>query len=115
LLLIFHILCELSYIIPAVSIPVALRTDCEHSIPWLLAYISLLVNALADFGFVNDVMNKDMEHFGLGSVLHFLVSNHSGHSVLVRQILCYERDSKYEGYKALSSMFIITCTTDITC
>ncbi|MGC2682174.1 MAG: hypothetical protein WA323_09925 [Candidatus Nitrosopolaris sp.] len=44
-------------IIPAVSILVALRMDYEHSIPMLLASISLLINALADYGFVNDVMN----------------------------------------------------------
>jgi len=45
-------------VIPAVSILVALRIDYEHSIPWLLASISLLVNALAGRGFVNDVMKK---------------------------------------------------------
>jgi hypothetical protein len=49
-------------IIPAVSILVALRTDYEHSVPMSLASISLLINALADYGYVNDVMNKDMKN-----------------------------------------------------
>jgi len=46
-------------IIPAVSVLVAHRTDYEHSIPMLLASISLLINALADYGVVNDIMNDN--------------------------------------------------------
>jgi hypothetical protein len=46
-------------IIPAVSVLVAHRTDFEHSIPMTLASFSLLINALADYGFLNDVMNDN--------------------------------------------------------
>lgn len=46
-------------IIPAVSVLVAHRTDYEHSIPMTLASLSLLINALADYGFVNDVLNDN--------------------------------------------------------
>ena len=49
-------------IVPAVTIVVASRLDYEHSIPWTFASISLLVNAFADYGFVNDVMNNNMEN-----------------------------------------------------
>jgi len=49
-------------IVPAVYILVALRTDYEHSIPMLLASLSLLINALADYGYVNDVMNNNTEN-----------------------------------------------------
>jgi hypothetical protein len=49
-------------IVPAVTILVASRLDYEHSIPWLFASISLLVNAFADYGFVNDIMNNNMEN-----------------------------------------------------
>ena len=44
-------------VIPAVSVLVAHRSDYEHSIPMTLASLSLLINALADYGFVNDVLN----------------------------------------------------------
>ncbi len=46
-------------IIPAVAVLVAHRSDFEHSIPMTLASLSLLINALADYGFVNDVMNDN--------------------------------------------------------
>jgi hypothetical protein len=46
-------------IIPAVAVLVAHRSDFEHSIPMTLASLSLLINALADYGFVNDVMNNN--------------------------------------------------------
>jgi len=47
-------------IIPAVSVLVAHRSDYEHSIPMTLASLSLLINALADYGFVNDVLNGNI-------------------------------------------------------
>jgi hypothetical protein len=48
-------------IVPAVVILVTLRSDYEHSIPWSLFSMSLLVNAVADFGFINYVMNDNVE------------------------------------------------------
>jgi uncharacterized membrane protein len=44
-----------------VVILVTLRGDYEHSIPWSLFSMSLLVNAVADFGFINYVMNNNVE------------------------------------------------------
>lgn len=52
-----YLIADTILIILAVSILVALRTDYEHSIPMSLASISVLINALADSGYVNDVMN----------------------------------------------------------
>jgi hypothetical protein len=49
-------------IIPAVSVFVAHRMDYEHSIPMTLSSFSLLINALADYGFVNDVLNDNTEN-----------------------------------------------------
>jgi hypothetical protein len=49
-------------IVPAVTIVVASRLDYKHSIPWSFAAISLLVNAFADYGFVSDVINNNMEN-----------------------------------------------------
>jgi hypothetical protein len=47
--------------VPAVVILVTLRSDYEHSIPWSLFSMSLLVNAVADCGFINYVMNNNVE------------------------------------------------------
>lgn len=48
---------DLMLIIPSAIILVSLRRDYEHSIPWLLSSLSLLVNAIADDGYVNDFVN----------------------------------------------------------
>ena len=69
-------IADVILIIPAVSILVALRTDYEHSIPMSLASTSLLVNALADYGFVNDVMNDNTANrwvWGLFFISDFLI------------------------------------------
>jgi hypothetical protein len=42
-------------IVPATVILVNLRKDYQQSIPWFLSSLSLLINAIADDGFVNDV------------------------------------------------------------
>ena len=44
-------------IIPAILVLVNLRKDYQQSIPWLLTSLSLLVNAIADDGFANDVVS----------------------------------------------------------
>ena len=45
---------DLVLIIPSAIILVSLRKDYQHSIPWFLSSLSLLVNAIADDGYVND-------------------------------------------------------------
>jgi hypothetical protein len=54
-------LADAILIVPAVVILVTLRRDYEHSIPWSMFSISLLVLAIADFGFINYVMNNNLE------------------------------------------------------
>ena len=44
-------------IIPAILVLVNLRKDYQQSIPWFLSSLSLLVNAIADDGFANDVVS----------------------------------------------------------
>ena len=44
-------------IVPATVILVNLRKDYQQSVPWVLSSLSLLVNAIADDGFVNDVVS----------------------------------------------------------
>ena len=48
---------DLILIVPAVLVLVNLRKDYQLSVPWFLSSISLLVNAIADDGFVNDVVS----------------------------------------------------------
>lgn len=48
-------------IIPSAIILVSLRRDYQHSIPWLLSSLSLLINAIADDGYVNDFVNGNSQ------------------------------------------------------
>ena len=48
---------DLILIVPSLLVLVNLRKDYRHSIPWLLSSLSLLVNAIADDGYVNDFVN----------------------------------------------------------
>lgn len=48
---------DLALIIPSAIILVSLRRDYQHSIPWFLSSLSLLVNAIADDGYVYDFVN----------------------------------------------------------
>ncbi len=45
---------DLSLIIPSLIILVELYHDYQHAIPWVLSSLSLLINAIADNGYVND-------------------------------------------------------------
>jgi hypothetical protein len=49
-------------IIPSLIILVTLRKDYEHNIPWFLSSMSLLVNAIADDGYVNDFVTSNSEN-----------------------------------------------------
>ena len=48
---------DLILIVPAILVLVNLRKDYQLSVPWFLSSISLLVNAIADDGFANDVVS----------------------------------------------------------
>ena len=49
-------------IVPATVILVNLRKDYQQSIPWFLSSLSLLINAIADDGFVNDVASGNLHN-----------------------------------------------------
>lgn len=51
---ILYPILDLSLIIPSVIILVNLYRDYQHSIPWVLSSLSLLTNAIADNGYVDD-------------------------------------------------------------
>jgi hypothetical protein len=67
---------DLMLIIPSGIILVTLRKDYQHSIPWFLSSLSLLVNAIADDGYVNDFVNgnsQDLWIWDLFYVTDFII------------------------------------------
>jgi hypothetical protein len=53
---------DLILIIPSAIILVSLRRDYQHSVPWFLSSLSLLVNAVADDGYVIDFVNANSQN-----------------------------------------------------
>jgi hypothetical protein len=53
---------DLTLIFPSVLVLVSLRRDYQQSIPWFLSSLSLLINALADDGYVYDFVSGNMEN-----------------------------------------------------
>ena len=53
---------DLILIVPSGIILISLRKDYQHSIPWFLASLSLLINAIADDGYVHDFVNDNSEN-----------------------------------------------------
>ena len=67
---------DLALIIPSAIILVSLRSDYQHSIPWFLSSLSLLVNAIADYGYVYDFVNgnsQDLWIWDLFYVTDFII------------------------------------------
>jgi hypothetical protein len=48
---------DLCLIIPSITILLNIYREYQHSVPWILASLSLLVNAIADNGYTNDYIN----------------------------------------------------------
>ncbi|MDQ3854146.1 MAG: hypothetical protein M3299_15100 [Thermoproteota archaeon] len=61
---------DLSLIIPFAIILVSLRRDYQHSIPWFLSSLSLLVNAIADDGYVYDFVNGDSQNLWIWDLFY---------------------------------------------
>ena len=59
---ILYPILDFMLIIPSSLILVTLRKDYEHNIPWFLSSLSLLVNAIADDGYVNDFVTGNSEN-----------------------------------------------------
>ena len=65
----YHIL-DLALIIPSAIILVSLRRDYQHSIPWFLSSLSLLINAIADDGYVYDFVNGDSQNLWIWDLFY---------------------------------------------
>ncbi|MDQ3838453.1 MAG: hypothetical protein M3297_04205, partial [Thermoproteota archaeon] len=53
---------DLILIVPSAIILASLRKDYEQSIPWFLSSLSLLINAVADDGYVIDFVSGDSQN-----------------------------------------------------
>jgi hypothetical protein len=53
---------DLILIIPSSIVLVKLRKNYQHSVPWFLSSLSLLVNAIADDGYLIDFVNRNSQH-----------------------------------------------------
>ncbi|HZB99639.1 MAG TPA: hypothetical protein VE226_06455 [Nitrososphaeraceae archaeon] len=61
---------DLALIIPSVIILISLHRDYQHSIPWFLSSLSLLVNAVADDGYVYDFVNGDLQNLWIWDLFY---------------------------------------------
>ena len=61
---------DLLLIIPFAITLVGLRKDYQHSIPWFLSSLSLLVNAIADDGYVNDFVNGNSQNLWVWNLFY---------------------------------------------
>lgn len=62
ILTITYPILDLSLIIPSAVILIQFRKDYKQSIPWLLSSLSLLINAIADDGYVRDFVNGNFHN-----------------------------------------------------
>ncbi|HEY9385447.1 MAG TPA: hypothetical protein VIP70_00260 [Nitrososphaeraceae archaeon] len=53
---------DLILIIPSAIILISLWKDYQHSIPWFLSSLSLLINAVADDGYVHDFVRGNSQN-----------------------------------------------------
>jgi hypothetical protein len=53
---------DLTLIIPSCIILLRLHKNYEHSVPWFLSSLSLLINAIADDGYLIDFVNGNSQH-----------------------------------------------------
>ena len=61
---------DLILIVPSGIILISLRKDYQHSIPWLLASLSLLINAVADDGYIHDLVNDNSENLWVWNLFY---------------------------------------------
>ena len=54
---ILYPILDLCLIVPSITILLNIYREYHHSVPWVLASVSLLVNAIADNGYTNDYIN----------------------------------------------------------
>jgi hypothetical protein len=53
---------DLTLIIPSCIVLFTLHKNYEHSIPWFLSSLSLLINSIADDGYLIDFVKRNSQH-----------------------------------------------------
>ena len=61
---------DLTLVFPSALILLSLRKDYQQSIPWFLSSLSLLINAIADDGYVNDFVMRNLENLWLWDLFY---------------------------------------------
>jgi hypothetical protein len=61
---------DLILMVPSGIILISLRKDYQHSIPWFLASLSLLINAVADDGYVHDFVNGNLQNIWVWNLFY---------------------------------------------
>jgi hypothetical protein len=67
---------DLILVIPSSIILIRLHKNYQHSIPWFLSSLSLLINAIADDGYLIDFVNGNSQHlifWDLFYVMDFII------------------------------------------
>ena len=62
---------DLILIAPSAIILLSLRNDYKQSIPWFLSSLSLLINAIADDGYVVDFISDNSENLWIWELFYF--------------------------------------------
>jgi hypothetical protein len=62
---------DLILIAPSAIILLSLRNDYKQSIPWFLSSLSLLINAIADDGYVIDLISDNSENLWVWELFYF--------------------------------------------
>ncbi len=76
ILTIIYPILDLSLIIPSILILINFKKDYRQSIPWILSSFSLLINAIADDGYVRDFVGNNLHHlwfWDLFYVIDFII------------------------------------------
>ena len=63
---------DLILIAPSAIILLSLRNDYKQSIPWFLSSLSLLINAIADDGYVVDFISDNSEKLWIWELFYFV-------------------------------------------
>ena len=61
---------DLILIVPSGIILISLKKDYQHSVPWFLASLSLLINAVADDGYVHDFVNGNTQNLWVWNLFY---------------------------------------------
>ena len=61
---------DLILIVPSGIILISLKKDYQHSVPWFLASLSLLINAVADDAYVHDFVNGNTQNLWVWNLFY---------------------------------------------